>query len=193
MKEVWIFITDGFADWEASYAAAELNNPDNGYRVKTVAIDTKPKTSMGGFQVIPHYDLTKDPVQAEIAMLIVPGGTGWREDVNQQAARLVKRCLDNGIPVAAICDATTMLARHGFLDNVKHTGNRLEWMKQGAPDYRGDVGYIEAQSVSDSLVITANGSAAAEFTRHILEKLGVYEGKKLEEWYAIVKKGYLPE
>jgi hypothetical protein len=30
MKKVLLFITDGFADWEASYVTAELNKPGTG-------------------------------------------------------------------------------------------------------------------------------------------------------------------
>ncbi len=78
------------------------------------------------------------------------------------------------------------------MDNHKHTGNMLANLKNRAPSYKGDHHYIEAQSVSDGNLITANGSAAVEFSRHILEKLGVLEGDKLEEWYSIFKKGYLP-
>ena len=48
LKEVLIFITDGFADWEASYVSAELSKPGTGFRVKTIAIDQEPKVSMGG-------------------------------------------------------------------------------------------------------------------------------------------------
>lgn len=33
MKEILLLITDGFADWEASYVTAELNMPDTGYKV----------------------------------------------------------------------------------------------------------------------------------------------------------------
>lgn len=193
MKEVWIFITDGFADWEASYVSTELNNPENGFLVRTIAIDNSPKVSMGGLRVLPDYALNDEPSQDNLAMLIIPGGTGWREAKNQQAARLARSCIDKEIPVAAICDATTLLANHGFLDNIKHTGNTLGFMKEGAPNYRGESHYQKFQSVSDGNIITANGTAAVEFSRHILEKLGVYEGEKLEEWYTMFKKGYLSE
>ncbi|WP_028552519.1 type 1 glutamine amidotransferase family protein [Paenibacillus sp. UNC451MF] len=193
MKEVWVLVTDGFADWEASYVSAELNNPKTGFQVKTIAIDKSPKVSMGGFRVLPDYDLHDDPAQVDLAMLIIPGGTGWRDDKNQQAAQLVQHCVDREIPVAGICDATTFLANHGFLENNKHTGNSIGLLKEGAPHYSGDRHYIEAQSVSDGNIITANGTGAVEFAKHILEKLGVYEGEQLEEWYTLFKKGYLAE
>ncbi|ULL14028.1 glutamine amidotransferase [Paenibacillus sp. H1-7] len=192
-KQVLVFITDGFADWEASYITTELNSPETGYRVKTIAIDKQPKVSMGGLRVLPDYDLADHPSLAEIAMLIIPGGTGWREEHNQQASRIVAQCVEHDVPIAAICDATTFLANHGFLENNKHTGNMLETMKEGAPNYRGDRLYVHAQSVSDGNVITANGSAAVEFSRHILERLGVMQGEQLEQWYDIFKKGYIQQ
>jgi putative intracellular protease/amidase len=191
-KIVLIALTDGFADWEASYVSAELNEPHTQYQVKTIAIDNEPKTSMGGLRVLPDYELNAAPEITDISMLIIPGGTSWREECNQKFSTLVGLCLNHNIPVAAICDATTFLGNHGFLDSNKHTGNMLANLKNGAPNYKGDNHYIEAQSVSDGNLITANGSAAVEFSRHILEKLGVLEGDKLEEWYGIFKKGYQP-
>ncbi|MBP1991109.1 type 1 glutamine amidotransferase family protein [Paenibacillus eucommiae] len=192
MKKVLVFLTDGFADWEASYVSAELNKPGTGYEVKTIAIDKAPKVSMGGFKVLPDYDLKDHCSHTEIAMLIIPGGTAWRNADNQQAKTIVTYCVQHDIPVAAICDATTFLGNHGFLDANKHTGNTLPYLKQGAPDYRGDDYYVDAQSVWDGNLITANGSGAVEFSRHILEKLNVLKGEALDEWYGIFKHGYFP-
>ncbi|NRS17340.1 glutamine amidotransferase [Brevibacillus sp. HB1.4B] len=192
MKEVFIFITDGFADWEASYVSSELNKPGTGYRVKTIAIDQEPKVSMGGVTVLPDYSVSEFDRNVDIAMLIIPGGTGWREEKNQQAKVVVEYCVSKDIPVAAICDATTFLGNHGFLDNHRHTGNTLPYLKEGAPNYRGDQHYVDGQSIRDENLITANGSGALEFSRHILERLGVLEGDELNQWYELFKKGYFP-
>ncbi len=193
MKQtVLIVLTDGFADWEASYVSAELNKSTTNYQVKTIAIDHEPKVSMGGLRVLPDYVLDEMEDISDVAMLIVPGGTGWRSEKNQKIQTLVDYYFKQEIPVAAICDATTFLGNHGFLDNNKHTGNTLEYLKQGAPNYKGDRHYVDAQSISEGNLITANGSGAVEFTKHILEKLGVLEGEQLEEWYHIFKKGYFP-
>lgn len=189
MKKVLVFVTDGFADWEASYVTAEINKPETGYQVKTIAIDKDPKVSMGGFTVLPDFSLQGAPLEFE--MLIIPGGTGWREEKNQQAKQLVDYCFEHDIPVAAICDATTFLGIHGYLDELKHTGNSLPYLKEGAPDYRGEENYIAEQSVSDGCLITANGSGAVEFSRDILRKLGVLEGEELEGWYDIFKNGFI--
>ncbi|MED0669989.1 glutamine amidotransferase [Aneurinibacillus aneurinilyticus] len=190
MKEVLIFITDGFADWEASYVSAELNKQETQYKVKTIAINEEPKISMGGLTVLPDYSLKTYSFETTFAMLIIPGGTGWRKEENQCAKILVDFCFRNDIPVAAICDATTFLGNNGFLENNKHTGNSLPYLKEGAPNYRGDEKYIDAQSVSDGNLITANGTATLEFSKDILEKLEVLESDKLNDWYLLFKKGY---
>ncbi|MEH6930496.1 MULTISPECIES: type 1 glutamine amidotransferase family protein [Priestia] len=191
MKNVLVFITDGFADWEASYVTAELNKPGKGFQVRTIAIDNHPKGSMGGLTVLPDYSLQDFSSKLEFVMLIIPGGTGWREEKNHQVKKLVSFCFEHNIPVAAICDATTFLGNYGFLDQNKHTGNSLPYLKEAAPNYRGDENYIEAQSVSDGCLITANGSGALEFSRDILEKLNVLKGKELEEWYNLFKIGFI--
>jgi len=191
MKKVLVFITDGFADWEASYVTAELNKLGTGFQVQTIAIDNNPKVSMGGLTVLPDYSLQDFSSKLEFVMLIIPGGTGWREEKNHQVKKLVSFCFEHNIPVAAICDATTFLGNYGFLDQNKHTGNSLPYLKEGAPNYRGDENYIEAQSVSDGCLITANGSGALEFSRDILEKLDVLKGKELEEWYDLFKIGFI--
>ncbi|CDQ20019.1 type 1 glutamine amidotransferase family protein [Halobacillus karajensis] len=190
MKNVLVFITDGFADWEAGYVTAELNKPGSGYKVKTIAIDSNTKTSMGGLKVIPDYSLQGFLFKLTFEMLIIPGGTGWKEEKNQQVKKLVDVCFEKGIPVAAICDATTFLGYHGFLNQHRHTGNSLPYLKEEAPNYKGEKKYIEAQSVSDGCLITANGSAAIEFSRDILGKLNVLEGEELGEWYDLFKKGF---
>ncbi|OXM85259.1 type 1 glutamine amidotransferase family protein [Paenibacillus rigui] len=191
-KQVWIVLTDGFADWEASYISPELNKPEAGYQVRTIALDKAVKTSMGGFDVLPHHTWAEACEKGnDPAMVILPGGTSWLAEVNVPIRELVRHCFQRGIPVAAICDATTFLAKHGFLENHKHTGNTLGYLKQGAPEYRGERLYVEAQSVCDGNLITANGSAAVEFARDILKKLGVLEGEALEQWFHIAKHGFL--
>jgi len=191
MKEVLIFLTDGFADWEASYVSTELNKPGSGYQVKTIAIDTEPKKSMGGLTVLPDYALEGYEVHSQLAMLILPGGTGWGEDKHQQIKELVAECVAQNVPVAAICDATTFLGKHGFLDHQPHTGNSLPYLQAKAPEYQGHSYYVEAQSVLDGNLITANGSAAVEFGKHILERLQVLKQDELEQWFAIFKHGYI--
>lgn len=47
MKQILVFIFDGYADWEPAYVCAQLNAPGTGYAVKTIGLDRAPKVSMG--------------------------------------------------------------------------------------------------------------------------------------------------
>ncbi len=73
-----VFITDGFADWEASYVTAELNKPGTGFQVQTIAIDKNPKVSMGGLTVIPDYSLQDFSFNLEFVMFASSWGN-WME------------------------------------------------------------------------------------------------------------------
>ena len=55
MKQILVFIFDGYADWEPAYVCAQLNAPGTGYAVKTIGLDRAPKVSMGGFRVCLLY------------------------------------------------------------------------------------------------------------------------------------------
>nr|WP_294493579.1 type 1 glutamine amidotransferase family protein [uncultured Mediterraneibacter sp.] len=163
MKEVLVFIFDGFADWEPAYICAELNAPDTGYTVKTIGFDKKAKVSMGGFHVIPDYSINDYP--SDFSLLILTGGTAWIEQKNNGILPVVDYAVNKHIPVGAICNAVNFMAENGYLDTIKHSGNTLEFMKTQAPHYKGDNNFLEAQAVSDSNIITANGSATLEFAK----------------------------
>jgi putative intracellular protease/amidase len=70
----------------------------------------------------------RDPAQ--------PGGTSWDcthdDDPAVEAARAF---VNEGVPVAAICGATSGLARGGLLDDRAHTSNAKEYLEH-QPGYR---------------------------------------------------------
>jgi hypothetical protein len=51
-KNVYIFIFDGYSDWEISYAAPEIMNSKK-YGIKTFSLDGRNIKSMGGLNVYP--------------------------------------------------------------------------------------------------------------------------------------------
>ncbi|WP_413089136.1 type 1 glutamine amidotransferase family protein [Terribacillus sp. 179-K 1B1 HS] len=187
-KTVLIFLIEEYADWEASYIAAELQAPHSDYQVKTVTLDGQPVSSIGGFRVLPDYSLA-DTETIDFHLLILPGGNTWRQPETVPVKELVAHCAASNIPVAAICDATVFLGRHGFLDGVKHTSNSLEYLQAGALDYKGEQYYIESQSVRDGNLVTANGTAPLEFAKDILNLLRVREEEKIDQWYRFFKEG----
>ena len=72
MKQILVFIFDGYADWEPAYVCAQLNAPGTGYAVKTIGLDRAPKVSMGGFRVTPDFTVADYPRDA--GLLLLTGG-----------------------------------------------------------------------------------------------------------------------
>lgn len=187
-KEVLVFIFDGYADWESSYICSELNAPETGYIVKTLSLDKEPKISMGGFRIIPDYSVSDYPRDFE--MLLLTGGYAWMEQKNNDVKPVVEYAVKHHILVGAICNAANFMAENGYLDDIKHTGNTLEYMKSQAPHYKGDSNFVERQAVCDSSIITANGTASLEFAREIMLYLNLKPIEKIDEWYKFNKLGF---
>lgn len=187
-QEVLVFIFDGYADWESAYVCSELNAPETGYVVKTLSLDKETKTSMGGFRIIPDYSV--DDFPANFGMLILIGGHAWMKQLNNPVLPVVEHAVKRNIPVGAICNAVNFMAENGYLNQIKHSGNTLEFMKTQAPHYMGSQCFIEKQAVSDANMITANGSASLEFTKEILQLLKAKKEVDVLEWYNMNKFGF---
>ena len=83
------------------------------------------------------------------------------------------------------------MAKHGFLNSVKHTGNGLEQLKLwGGDNYINSGEYIHAQAVSDNNVVTANGSATLEFAKELLLLLENDTPERIEMYYRFNKLGF---
>ncbi|MBU3153470.1 glutamine amidotransferase [Clostridium estertheticum] len=189
-KTVLLFLLSNYADWEAGYVAAELNCDDdsNPYCIKTISISKEPVYSIGGIRVLPDYSLETVPDDYEALILI--GGTGWRASESTKVVPLVKATLQNDKPVAGICDGSVFLAKHGFLNDVKHTSNDLEDLeKYAAKEYTNAQGYVNEPAVMDGNIITANGSAPLEFARLIFSKLHLDSEEMIQRWYDFNKLG----
>lgn len=189
-KIVLLFLLSNYADWEASYVAAELNcdEDNNPYCIKTISISNEPVYSIGGLKVLPDYSLESVPEDYEALILI--GGTGWRTAQSKKIVPLVKAALEKDKPVAGICDGSVFLAKHGFLNSVRHTSNSLEDLEKYATnEYTNAQGYLNEPAVSDGNVITANGTSPLEFARLIFSKLHLDSEKVIKQWYDYNKLG----
>ena len=186
-KKVFIFLFNGFADWEIAFLTPELKK-NKVIDLIYFSIDGKPVQSMGGLDILPDVSL-QDVHVDEVHMLILPGGTAWLNGGNGEIDQLSKALFNDGKTIAAICAATTYVAKHGFLDRLKHTSNDLSFLKQIAPQYTGDKDYIESPAVSDKNMITAKGTAAIEFSKEIFEKLEMYNDHDRERWFQLYKNG----
>ncbi|MDH8702504.1 putative intracellular protease/amidase [Dysgonomonadaceae bacterium PH5-43] len=196
-KEVIFVLLDKFADWEGAYISTCLNigvKPGSPikYTVKTISVTKDPILSIGGFKVVPDYDLNDMP--EDHAGLILIGGMHWFSPEAAQIVPLVEKAVKENKLVAGICNASVFLGACGILNNVKHTSNGLDYLKQYAGErYTGDANYINEQAARDGNIVTAPGTAPLEFCREILYALDADAPEIIEESYQYYKNGFLPK
>ena len=190
MKKTILFvILQQYADWEAAYITSAITMLGQGqYDIKTVSLSKDYVQSIGGFRVLPDYDIKSVPENYEALVLI--GGMTWRTENTQQIEELVEQCYQKGNVLGAICDASAFLGKVGVLNDVVHTSNDMNDLKQWAgSSYTGETKYIAKQAVRDKNIITANGTAPMEFAKEILLALNVASKDKILDWYNFHKLG----
>lgn len=171
----------------ASDEYALKENPK--YVNKVVAPTMEPVKSIGGFLTLPNYSLESIP--DDYAALVLIGGFGWATPVAEQVAPIVRNAIARGKIVGAICNAASFMAKCGFLNNVRHTGNGLEQLKLwGGENYANPEGYANVQAVSDKNIVTANGSASLEFAKELLLLLENDSPERIEMYYQFNKQGF---
>lgn len=194
-QKVLLLLLNEYADWEGVFLAASLQagvlpGSETKYEVKTVAPTSNQVCSIGGFRTLPDYDFTTIP--EDYAALILVGGNRWQSPEAEKVVPLVETALQKGKIVGAICGAASFMCAHGFLNNVKHTGNGIDQLRQWADKhYTNEAGYIEAQAVGDKNIVTANGVGYLEFTRELLLLLKADSPENIAAWYDFYKNGFV--
>jgi putative intracellular protease/amidase len=191
-KAVYLLVVPGFADWEPAHAVAELRRHGH-YRVEVVGLSTDSVQSMGGITVQPTRTLA-DVDPADVAVFILPGGDRWEQQALEPELKALLRTLDlNGVPIAAICAATTAVARAGLLRGRRHTSNGLGYLQQQVPEYAENETYVDAPAVRDRGLITASGLADVEFASAIMTELEVLSSDDRTLWTTLFRSGRLPD
>jgi putative intracellular protease/amidase len=186
-RTVHVAVYDTLADWEVGFAVAGINNGEwqrypGGHRVVTVGETGEPVTTTGGVRILPDMTLA-DLRPSDSAMLVLPGGATWDAGGNVAFVDAARAFLDAGVPVAAICGATSGLAAGGLLDDRPHTSNAPEYL--AAVDYGGAAHYRSEPAVADGDLITASGVHPVEFARAVFDRLDLYEPGVLDAWYRL--------
>jgi putative intracellular protease/amidase len=188
-RTAYFFVFDGFADWEAASALAELRRTF-GFSVATFSLGRDPVVSMGGITVA--VDLQIGDVRPESAeILILPGGDAWMEREIDAMTTLIRAVHQHGRPIAAICAATVALAHAGLLDGHRHTSNGAGFLAKFVPAYRGDGLYVKAPAVRDRLVITANGLSPFAFAAEIFRAVAPERAADIDTYAALYARGLL--
>lgn len=194
-NEILYILLPDYAAHEAVYLSQAIasdefalkENPQ--YINKVVAPTLEPIKSIGGFSTLPDYSFATIP--DEYAALVLIGGFGWNTPVAEQVTPIVRQAIEKGKIVGAICNGASFLAKHGFLNSVKHTGNGMEQLKiWGGDNYTNADGYVNAQAVGDKNIVTANGSATLEFAKELLLLLENDTPERIEMYYQFNKQGF---
>ncbi len=189
-KTVFIYLPEGFADWEGALLMAELRESKRS--LKIISENGEPVMSIGGMKVFVEGSL-KDMSPENTEALVLIGSDSWVEaQKNQKVLEMAKDFYKRGIIVAGICAATVALARIGLLEERKHTSNDLPMLKKIVPTYRGDKNYQEKLAVTDGNLITAPGIAPVDFTFEIMKAINLYNETKRQQWFAMFKHGTKP-
>lgn len=192
-NEILFVLLNDFADWEGAYIAPSLScgvepGSERKYMVKTVGVTKEAVVSCGGFKVLPDYCI--DDIPADYAGVVLIGGTRWFTPEAAQIVPLVKDAIENKKLVAGICNGSVFLGMHGFLNEVSHTSNGVDYLKQFAgSNYTGESLYMNEPAVRSGNIVTANGFSALEFSREILYALEADFPNKIERSYRMNKTG----
>ena len=194
-KEILYILLPDFASHEMVYLMEAISSDEQQLKTnpkyvnRIVAPTAEPVCAIGGFKVIPDY--TFDNMPDDFAALVLIGGYGWLTPVADEVKPIVRKVIEKGRIVGAICNGASFMAKCGFLNNVRHTGNGLEQLKLwGGENYINPDGYIHAQAVSDRNIVTANGSGALEFTKELLLLLKNDTPERIEMYYQFNKQGF---
>ncbi|MDW3646051.1 MAG: type 1 glutamine amidotransferase family protein [Bacteroidia bacterium] len=191
MKKIFVFLFEGFSDWEIAFLTPEVKKSEK-FDLIYFSEKGNPISSMGGLQIRPDRAL-KEITPESIDLLILPGGTAWEKGENEGIQQLTKTVFESGKTVAAICAATTYLGQLGILDNSRHTSNDLNYLKAIAPNYRGEKNYENTLATRDKNLITANGIAPIEFAKEIFTNIKLYDSDHIEKWFQLFKNGIWEE
>ena len=193
--EILYILLPDFAEHEMVYLAEAVASDEYAlkeqpkYINKIVAPTLNPVKSIGGFRTVPDYSF--DTMPDDYAALVMIGGFGWQTPIADKVTPIVAKAIANKKIVGAICNAASFMARNGFLNDIKHTGNGVDQLKQwGGDNYTNSSMYQHRQAVTDKNIVTANGSATLEFARELLLLLENDTPERIEMFYQFNKQGF---
>lgn len=192
MKKAHVLLFDEYADWELGNVLSELRRMGK-IGVTAVGFSEDPVVSMGGLHVKPDAALSRLNLD-DVLIFLLPGGYMWERSYPEAEIHpLLVSLEEREIPVAAICAASTVVARAGITKGKKHTSNSLKYLEKMVPGYSDHDNYVDAPAVRDKHVITASGLWPVDFAMEIMNELDVATPAMRSMWYDAFKYGRYPE
>ncbi len=161
-----VFLANGFEEIEALTPVDCLRRCEK--EVRTVGVGSRAITGSHGITVF--CDLIAEELRLEdLEMIILPGGMPGTLNLEKSpiVQKAIDHCAENGLPIAAICAAPSILGHKGLLQGKKAT------CYTGFEDQLiGAEVLTDHPAVTDGNIITACGMGAAlEFSCEIIKKL----------------------
>jgi putative intracellular protease/amidase len=163
-------------------------------RVSSLDVESSGPCTHSGWSLVVRTPRKKAIVPAKaVYLLVVPGADRWEKEPVEPALTDLLQTLDHqGVPIAAICAATAVIARLGLIRGRRHTSNGLSYLRKQVPGYADDSAYVDAPAVRDQGLITASGLGDVEFASEIMAELGVLSAKDRRMWTTLFRSGRLP-
>ncbi len=161
---IYVILADGFEEVEAIEPIDIMRRA--GLEVKTAAL--KNKTVTGAHNIPVTADIMISEIEPEkMNLLMLPGGAGHELlDASNEVHGLLNYALTNGIYIAAICAAPSILGKKMMLEGKKAT------CFPGYEKYLYGAELVLDKAVVDGKFITARGAgAASDFGFAIVELL----------------------
>ena len=193
MRTIALYTTETMADWEYAYLTTQIADAEGlkpgRFRLLLVGDGLEPVHTLGNLPLAPEADLDALNALADdgsLAALVIPGGNHYAAG-HERLIKAVGHLVDKEIPVVAICGATLLLARAGFLDERRHTSNAASYLE--ASGYRGGAHYVEAPVVTNRGVTTASGIHAIPLTAEIMRITGLVPDAMVDSWEQVFLNG----
>ncbi len=178
-KKAAIILAPGYEELEAVAVVDILRRA--GIEVLIVGLDKSPVPSARDVKIVPDAALD-EVLDKQFDLIILPGGLDSTETLakDERVVGMLRKQIDGGRMVGAICAAPTVLDRHGLSQGKQITCHPVCREAVRHSDLSDD------RVVADGLLVTSQAPGTAlEFALRLVEKL---EGKeKMEE----VNKGVL--
>lgn len=177
---IYVFLADGFEETEAIAPIDMLRRAKQD--VRTVGVGTATPTSSHGLKVA--ADITEADVKLDggLQLIVLPGGMPGT--LNLEASKTVQSaiayCVENQIPVGAICAAPSILGKLG------HLSGRKAVCFPGFEQYLTGADVQNKLCVTDGQFTTACGAGAAIAFGLELVKVLCGAEKSEEIYHAIV-------
>jgi 4-methyl-5(b-hydroxyethyl)-thiazole monophosphate biosynthesis len=159
---IYVFLADGFEELEAVAPIDMLRRA--GLNVITVKVRGGEEFGYNEASGAHGLEITADICCNEIGlgslenlqMIVLPGGALGVENLykSENVKKLIEYCAENKIPIGAICAAPSILARRGYLKNIRATAfpTFRQYLTEG-----GAILEEDQNVVTDGVFTTADG------------------------------------